>query len=125
MLKLLPVFFISSVLAFGAAWSSALAKDAAVKQGKSNLATKPSKKKSPVKKKTYDYAKSQYKSREPAQITHYKFNKKGEPIVSGAKKPFVKNKKRSGPAQNKAQKEAATCDFGESCPAQKTEADAL
>ncbi|MDD5304417.1 MAG: hypothetical protein PHS14_15070 [Elusimicrobia bacterium] len=88
-------------------------------------AAKPSKKK-PAKKKTFDYDRSKYKSREPSQTSNYKFNEKGDPISAEAKKKAsVKKKKRSEPPEIGSREGAEACGSEESCAEKKTEADAL
>lgn len=88
---------------------------------------KPGKKKS-VKKKTYDYERSKYKSRDLTDNTHntYRFNEKGEPVVSGEKKSSADDdsKAQGAPAQDaKAQPEA--CGPSKSCAEKKPVVDDL
>lgn len=68
----------------------------------------PEKKKTPLKKpkpkKSYDYDRSKYKSRELAEgeIKTYRFNAKGEPVLpKDKKKAAVPAKKRSEPPEEK------------------------
>lgn len=88
-------------------------------------APKASKKKA-AKKKSFDYEKSKYKSREPAQTTTYKFNERGEAITAESKKKAsAKKKKRSEPPEAEAKEGSEACGSEDSCAEKKTEADAL
>jgi len=82
------------------------------------------KKKTPAKKKGFDYERSKYKSKEPAQTTNYRFNEKGEPISGEKKKAPAKKKKRSEPPEVDPLKGEA-CGSEDSCAEKKSEADAL
>ena len=86
---------------------------------------KPAKKKKAVKKKTFDYERSKYKSREPSQTPTYKFNEKGEPIKADAKKKVSAKKKRSEPPEAELKEGSEACGSEDTCAQKKTEADAL
>jgi len=101
------------------------AEDESALGAETNPAPKPSKKKA-AKKKSFDYDKSKYKSREISQTPTYKFNDKGEPITAETKKKAaVKKKKRSEPPEIGPQEGAEGCGSEDSCAEKKTEADAL
>ena len=84
------------------------------------------KKKTPAKKKDYDYERSKYKSREMSEgtVRSYRFNEKGEPITAEAKKKASADKKRSSSSEDASLKSEA-CGDGDACGEKKTEADAL
>ncbi|MBI5245888.1 MAG: hypothetical protein HY923_01805 [Elusimicrobia bacterium] len=82
------------------------------------------KKKTPAKKKGFDYERSKYKSKEPSQTTNYKFNEKGEPISGEKKKAPAKKKKRSEPPEEDPLKPEG-CGSEDNCAEKKSEADAL
>jgi hypothetical protein len=103
----------------------ALAQDESIQNEEAKPAPKSSKKK-PAKKKTYDYEKSKYKSMEPSQTPHYKFDERGEAISAEKKKAAVKKKKkRSEPPEVGSQEGAEACGSEDVCAEKKTEADAL
>lgn len=83
-----------------------------------------SKKKTPPKKKGFDYERSKYKSKEPAQTTNYRFNEKGEPVSADKKKAPAKKKKRSEPPEV-TEESAEACGSDSSCIEKKADADAL
>ncbi|MBI3288661.1 MAG: hypothetical protein HYZ74_03990 [Elusimicrobia bacterium] len=87
------------------------------------------KKKAPAKakKKTYDYDRSKYKSREISENSahSYRFNEKGEPVSTEAKKAPAKKKKRSEPPESEAKDAIGACGSDDACSEKKAEADAL
>lgn len=113
------------ILSFAASARSARAEEKPVRDAEMKPASKPSKKKTPAKKKPYDYDRSKYKSREPAQTSTYKFNAKGEPVSAETKKPSANQKKRSGPPEAESKDGSAACGSAESCAEKKIEDDAL
>jgi hypothetical protein len=108
-------------LSLAAPVSSARAEEETAKEGDAKPA--PKHKKKAAKKKTFDYERSKYKSREPSQTSIYKFNEKGDPIE--AKKPAPKKKKRSEPPESEAKEGSEACGSEGSCAEKKSEADAL
>jgi hypothetical protein len=119
----LPFLFLALILSFAAPVPSARAEDEPAKDEAPKPEPKPSKKKAAAKKKTFDYERSKYKSREISQTSHYKFNENAEPIGADAKKPSAKKKKRSEPPEMK--EGAQACGSEENCAEKKSEADAL
>lgn len=83
-----------------------------------------SKKKTPPKKKGFDYERSKYKSKEPAQTTNYRFNEKGDPVSADKKKAPAKKKKRSEPPEI-TEESSEPCGSADTCLEKKAEADAL
>ena len=121
----LLAFFLASTLTAAFVPGQARAQDESIQNEEAKPAPKSSKKK-PAKKKTYDYEKSKYKSMEPSQTPHYKFDEKGEAISAEKKKAAAKKKKkRSEPPEVGAQEGAAACGSEDACAEKKTEADAL
>lgn len=84
-----------------------------------------SKKKAAPKKKGFDYERSKYKSKEPAQTTTYRFNEKGEPVSADKKKAPAKKKKRSEPPEVGTQDAPEACGSDDACLEKKADADAL
>ena len=117
--------FLTLIVSFAAPARSARAEDKPVRDAEKKPASKPSKKKTPAKKKPYDYDRSKYKSREPAQTSTYKFNVKGDPISAEEKKSSTNKKKRSEPPEAGSKDGSAACGSAESCAEKKIEADAL
>ena len=90
-------------------------------------ADNPEKKKG-KKEKPYDYERSKYKSRELSENTKhtYRFNEKGDPVVSGEKKkPVAKKTKRSSSRASQPKLTPDSCGSAESCAEKKSDADAL
>lgn len=115
--------FLALALSFAAPVRPVRADDAHAQDEDAKPAPKPSKKK-PAKKKTFDYDRSKYKSREPSQTPTYKFNDKGEPVTGEKKKAASKKKKRSEPPEDESLKPEG-CGSEDNCAEKKSEADAL
>ncbi len=121
--------FLVLTLPFAVPARSVRAEDKPVQGADAKPAATPAKKKTaqkkPAKKKSYDYDRSKYKAREPAQTSAYKFNAKGEPIGAATKKSSANQKKRSEPPEAELKNGSAACGSAESCAEKKIEADAL